>query len=67
MVLIPFIDERRLVSAMADCEARLDEAARLRNRHGPMQIYDYTETDLGHYAAPAHFDAVVHNHAQVRH
>jgi 5'-3' exoribonuclease 1 len=63
-VLIPFIDENRLIGAMKDCESRIFEHERLRNRHGPMQIYVYTEQDLGQLEAPAHFSTIVHNHAQ---
>lgn len=47
MVLIPFIDEKRLISAMRDCDSRLSEQEKNRNRHGPMQVYVYTEEDLG--------------------
>jgi len=46
-VLIPFIDEKRLISAMKDCEPRLSDEERKRNQHGPMQVYVYTEQDLG--------------------
>ena len=47
VVLIPFIDEKRLISAMIDCELRLSEEEKSRNRHGPMQVYVYSEEDLG--------------------
>lgn len=47
VVLIPFIDERRLLEAMAECQHLLtgDEVAR--NAHGPMYQYDYCERDQG--------------------
>ena len=47
VVLIPFIDESRLIAAMKDCESRLSETEKIRNRHGPMQVYVYTDKDLG--------------------
>ncbi len=47
VVLIPFIDEKRLISAMNDCESRLSAEEKNRNRHGPMQVYVYSEEDLG--------------------
>ena len=46
-MLIPFIDETRLISAMKDCESRLTDEERKRNQHGPMQVYVFTEKDLG--------------------
>lgn len=46
-MLIPFIDEVRLIDAMKDCEDRLTQQERSRNSHGPMQVYVYTDTDLG--------------------
>ncbi|XP_032782787.2 5'-3' exoribonuclease 1 isoform X1 [Daphnia magna] len=63
VVLIPFIDEKRLISAMKDCDSRLSEEERNRNRHGPMQVYIYTEEDLGECKAPAYFPPIAHNHA----
>jgi len=32
---------------MAPCDKRLTEGEHRRNSHGPMQIYTYTEQDLG--------------------
>ena len=32
---------------MKDCEPRLSDEERKRNQHGPMQVYVYTEQDLG--------------------
>jgi len=49
VVLIPFIDEKRLISAMKDCESRLSDIEKNRNRHGPMQVYVFCEEDLGKF------------------
>lgn len=45
--MIPFIDEKRLMSAIKDCESHLTDQERDRNQHGPMQIYVYTDKDSG--------------------
>ncbi|EDW06116.2 uncharacterized protein Dmoj_GI16439, partial [Drosophila mojavensis] len=47
VVLIPFIEEKRLLSAMADCEPQLSVEERERNRHGPMYQYDYNAKSQG--------------------
>ncbi|XP_037723371.1 5'-3' exoribonuclease 1-like isoform X2 [Drosophila subpulchrella] len=47
VVLIPFIDERRLLAAMRPCEVLLSEAERDRNRHGPMYIYRHSSESQG--------------------
>lgn len=47
VVLIPFIDENRLIDAMSDCEGELTENERARNIHGPMLQYDYCGEDQG--------------------
>lgn len=47
LVLIPFIDEVRLLAAMAKCEGQLKDAERQRNRHGPMSVYQFTEANMG--------------------
>ncbi|KAH8280639.1 hypothetical protein KR054_003132, partial [Drosophila jambulina] len=51
VVLIPFIDERRLLGAMRSCEVNLTAAERERNKHGPMYQYDYTTEPQGPMAA----------------
>lgn len=50
VVLIPFIDENRLIDAMDDCESALTENERARNIHGPMLQYDYCGNDQGSLA-----------------
>lgn len=47
VVLIPFIDEIRLIDAMDDCESELTDGERARNIHGPMLQYDYCGEDQG--------------------
>lgn len=47
VVLIPFIDEDRLLSAMKECEHLLTKDEASRNRHGPMYQYDYCKEDHG--------------------
>ncbi|XP_036218346.2 5'-3' exoribonuclease 1 [Bactrocera oleae] len=53
VVLIPFIDEKRLLDAMRACEKNLTPAEVKRNRHGPMQQYDYHPESQG--SAPGIF------------
>lgn len=47
LVLIPFIDETRLLTAMAKCEPRLLDGERNRNSHGPMSVYTHNAEDTG--------------------
>lgn len=47
LVLIPFINELRLIDAMNDCNDKLTDSERGRNKHGPMLQYDYCATDQG--------------------
>lgn len=47
LVLIPFIDEKRLIDAMNDCNDRLTDNEKGRNKHGPMLQYDYCDEDQG--------------------
>lgn len=47
LVLIPFINEVRLMDAMKDCNDGLTESERNRNKHGPMLQYDYSANDHG--------------------
>ncbi|XP_076684631.1 5'-3' exoribonuclease pacman isoform X2 [Andrena cerasifolii] len=65
VVLIPFIDEKRLLDAMAPYYDLLTPEERARNKHGPMRLYSYTEESLGTYKAPEYFCDVV-SHANVR-
>lgn len=47
LVLIPFINENRLIDAMNDCNDNLTENERNRNIHGPMIQFDYCAVDQG--------------------
>lgn len=47
VVLIPFIDENRLLGAMRECEHLLTTEEVSRNKHGPMYQYDYCDEDQG--------------------
>ena len=62
VVLIPFIDENRLLEAMTPRYARFTADEKARNAHGPMFVCTYTPEDLGRTAAPAYFPAIEHNH-----
>ncbi|XP_074653880.1 5'-3' exoribonuclease 1-like isoform X2 [Tubulanus polymorphus] len=65
VVLIPFIDENRLLEAMASVEHRLTPAERTRNTNGSCIMYRFTEQSLGTYksANPA-FPDILFNHAK---
>lgn len=47
LVLIPFIDEVRLLEAMDKCEHLLADGERQRNKHGPMSVYKFSEDSAG--------------------
>ncbi|XP_050557278.1 5'-3' exoribonuclease 1 isoform X1 [Spodoptera frugiperda] len=63
VVLIPFIDEVNLLSAMEPCYQRLTEEEKSRNTHGPMLVYNWTQQNLGVMPAPQHFDPIAECHA----
>ncbi|KAI8034695.1 hypothetical protein M5D96_012518 [Drosophila gunungcola] len=60
VVLIPFIDERRLLSAMVPCEALLTNSERERNRHGPMYVYNHSAESQGPMAGHPPLRALPH-------
>lgn len=63
VVLIPFIDEKRLLDAMDECADALTDRERNRNIHGPMLKYQYSEEDLGVVPeTPYAQSAIMHNH-----
>ncbi|XP_026751467.1 5'-3' exoribonuclease 1 isoform X2 [Galleria mellonella] len=66
VVLIPFIDETNLLSAMAPCYQRLTDEELKRNSHGPMLVYNWTPESLGVAEAPKYFPRVTNNHASER-
>ncbi|XP_072940485.1 5'-3' exoribonuclease 1 [Epargyreus clarus] len=63
VVLIPFIDEVNLLSAMEPCYKRLTEEEIKRNTHGPMLVYNWTANDLGPIQAPEYFPRITSCHA----
>ncbi|KAK7867257.1 hypothetical protein R5R35_000245 [Gryllus longicercus] len=65
VVLIPFIDETVLLEAMEPIKTLLTPDEQKRNSHGPALVYEYTEDDLGYYAAPEYFPPISHHHACV--
>lgn len=62
VVLIPFIDERRLIEAMAECQHMLTANEVARNTHGPMFQYDYSEVDQGPRDEAAQFGLTDYRH-----
>ena len=63
MVLIPFINETRLLDAMRDPLTLMAADEKARNSHGPMSIFTHSPDDLGPYQAPAYFPEIGVNHA----
>ncbi|XP_073973804.1 5'-3' exoribonuclease pacman isoform X2 [Rhodnius prolixus] len=64
VVLLPFIEQEILVSAMEPYYKDLTPDEKRRNKHGPMAIYEYTSEDLGVREAPDYFPPVLSNHAK---
>lgn len=67
VVLIPFIDEERLLQAMAPLEQKLLPDEKRRNRHGPHLLYEYTPQSLGIYQSPQVnvFPDIMNSHALI--
>ncbi|XP_066597922.1 5'-3' exoribonuclease 1 isoform X2 [Prorops nasuta] len=65
VVLIPFIDEKDLSNAMEPYYEKLTAKEKIRNKHGAMCIFTYTDEDLGVYPAPEYFPNLNHNHANL--
>nr|XP_032510846.1 5'-3' exoribonuclease 1-like [Danaus plexippus plexippus] len=63
VVLLPFIDETNLLSAMSPCYQRLTEEELKRNSHGPMLVYNWTADSLGPIISPEYFPSIKENHA----
>ncbi|KAF5297711.1 hypothetical protein FQA39_LY12042 [Lamprigera yunnana] len=64
VVLIPFIDEEVLLSAMKSCNEKLTIEEKERNKHGPMLIFQYTDENMNEYSAPQYFLPVKESHAK---
>lgn len=65
VVLIPFIDEKRLKSAMQPHLSRLLSEEQKRNRHGPMCLFSYTDESPIVHKATLYFPEFV-SHAEVK-
>lgn len=68
VVLIPFIDEARLLEAMKLVENQLSPSEKKRNAHGPCLLYDYTPSMLEPCTStlPGVFSDIINNHARLR-
>ena len=63
VVLIPFIDEKRLLDAVRPRYPHMTPDEKARNAHGPMCVFNYSKSPLGAYQAPDYFPPVGINHA----
>ncbi|XP_076236219.1 5'-3' exoribonuclease pacman [Calliopsis andreniformis] len=59
VILIPFIDEKSLLDAMAPYYDKLTPDEQERNKHGPMYVYSHTNENMGVYKAPEYFPDIV--------
>ncbi|KAK0166620.1 hypothetical protein PV327_004112 [Microctonus hyperodae] len=64
VVLIPFINEVKLIDAMRPFNSRLTQEEINRNKHGDMHIIYYTEKNLGTIVAPEYFPTI-ESHAKM--
>ncbi|XP_039278824.1 5'-3' exoribonuclease 1 [Nilaparvata lugens] len=65
VVLIPFIEEKKLLKAMEPRYDRLTDEEKRRNSHGPMHIFNYTPEDLGLCELSENYPKIKSNHAEV--
>ncbi|KAI0214136.1 5'-3' exoribonuclease 1 [Lamellibrachia satsuma] len=65
VVLIPFIDEKRLLDAMRPLHDKLTDKEKQRNKHGPHHLCTYSKESLGKFptSLPGHFPNIAANHA----
>ena len=63
VVLIPFINETRLLDAVRPRSPHMTPDEKARNAHGPMCVFNYSKSPLGAYEAPDYFPPVGINHA----
>jgi 5'-3' exoribonuclease 1 len=63
VVLIPFINEKRLLDAMKPVLPSMRPEETGRNKHGPMQVYTHTPDSSGPLESPAYFPAITQNFA----
>lgn len=60
VVLIPFIEEERLLKTLQKCDVELSAEERARNVHGPMYVYTYASTSQGSVDGPGTFPSIGH-------
>ncbi|XP_060069308.1 5'-3' exoribonuclease 1-like [Ylistrum balloti] len=67
VVLIPFIDEKRLLTAMEKVECQMTPSEKKRNCHSPSLCFDYVPDLLPAYPSslPGTFSDILINHAQL--
>lgn len=58
VVLIPFIDEKRLLNTLQKHDFELSPEEKARNVHGPMYVYTYSSTSQGSLDAPLSFPSI---------
>lgn len=63
VVLIPFIDEKKLQEIARPMFERMNADEKSRNKHGPMLAFEFCSSNLGTYAAPQYFRPVDRNFA----
>merc|ERR1719295_1202719 len=62
VVLIPFIDEGRLLEAVRPRYPHMTPDEKARNIHGPMCVFTHSKQPLEKYEAPLYFPPVEMNH-----
>lgn len=67
VVLIPFIEENNLLSAMKGCYHRLTDREAARNCHGPMFEYSFVKEDLGELPGAFGLPRLAKNYALEKH
>ncbi|CAD5122205.1 DgyrCDS10650 [Dimorphilus gyrociliatus] len=68
VVKIPFIDEKRLLDAMAPLYVKLRDSEKRRNKHGPHLLCERSHSELEPYYAPLQaksFPNIMHNYCKI--
>ncbi|XP_074599461.1 5'-3' exoribonuclease pacman [Brevipalpus obovatus] len=67
VVVIPFIDEVKLLSATKSCENKLSEGDKKQNKHGPHLVFTFTPDIQSHISStlPGRLPDITLNHAKV--
>lgn len=66
VVLIPFIDENKLLKAMAPLYDQLTQEEKQRNVHGPMILYEFNEKSTESAKAPFGFPDIAKTYCDVK-